>query len=204
MESFWDFLFPSRCPGCAETAGPYWCVRCEAQLRPARLQLEPGLEAWTCGLYSGGLQKAILRFKSDHRSSLHRGLSEVLTRLDLPTDLSAVVPVPSPSRRLRYRGHNPAALLARPLAQSLGVPLRHVLTCSSQQAAKGLTGTQRREAAQRFWVAAPIEGHVLLVDDVVTTGSTVSECARRLREAGASRVSVAALARAELRACQAI
>lgn len=198
MEAFWDFLFPPRCPGCAEVAGPYWCVRCEAQLQPARLQLASGLEAWTCGVYSGSLQRAILRFKGDHRSSLQRGLTEVLARLDLPADLSCVVPVPSPAGRLRYRGHNPVALLARPLALTLGVPLRHALTCSGRVAAKSLSSDERRQTEGRFAVAAALAGHVLLVDDVVTTGSTVRECAARLREAGASRVTVAALARAEL------
>lgn len=199
MEAFWDWLFPPRCPGCAESAGPHWCVPCEAQLSPARQQLAPGLDVWTCGVYSGALQRAILRFKGDHRSSLQRGLSEVLVRLDLPPDLAAVVPVPSPARRLRYRGYNPVGLLARPLAMCLGIPLRHGLACSGQVAAKALSGDQRRQAAARFYATGPSEGHVLLVDDVVTTGSTAIECATRLLEAGAARVSVAALARAEVR-----
>lgn len=199
MDTFWDWLFPPRCPGCAESAGLYWCSRCEAHLQPARGELAPQVEAWTCGPYQGPLQRAILRFKSDYRSSLQRGLSEVLTRLNLPTDLSAVVPVPSPRARLRFRGYNPVALLAKPLALSLGVPLRHALECSSRLSAKSLTGVQRREAGVRFSACSSLQGHVLLVDDVVTTGSTATECAQRLREAGAARVSVAALARAEIR-----
>ena len=204
MEAFWDWFFPPRCPGCAEAQGPYWCAGCEAQLRPARFEVAPGLDAWTCGVYSGGLQRAILRFKGDHRASLQRGLSEVLARLDLPSDLAAVVPVPSPARRLRYRGHNPVALLARPLALCLGVPLRHALACTGGGvAAKGLSGQERRQVEARFFATGAVEGHVLLVDDVVTTGSTASECAQRLLEAGAGRVSVAALARADLRKARA-
>jgi len=204
MEAFWDLFFPPRCPGCAESAGPHWCVRCEAQLSPARQHLAPGVEAWTCGVYSGSLQRAILRFKGDHRSSLQRGLSEVLARLDLPADLEAVVPVPSPARRLRYRGHNPVALLARPLSLCLGVPLRQVLACTGGAAAKSLSGDERRQAAARFYATGAVNGHVLLVDDVVTTGSTATECASRLLEAGARRVSVAALARAEVRLSSAV
>lgn len=200
MEVFWDLFFPPRCPGCAQAQGPYWCAACEAQLAPARFDVAPGLAAWTCGVYSGSLQRAILRFKGDHRSSLQRGLSEVLARLDLPADLTAVVPVPSPARRLRYRGHNPVALLARPLAQCLGVPLRNALACTGTAAAvKGMSGEERRQVEARFYATGSVQGHVLLVDDVVTTGSTASECADRLLEAGAARVSVAALARADLR-----
>jgi ComF family protein len=102
-----------------------------------------------------------------------------------------VVPVPLHPRRLRARGFNPAGLLARALARELGVrcgpvALRRVRDTPSQ------TGLDRRARRRNlrgaFAPRGPVAPRVWLVDDVVTTGSTLAEAARALQRAGATHV----------------
>jgi ComF family protein len=102
-----------------------------------------------------------------------------------------VVPVPLHARRLRARGFNPAGLLARALASELGarcdpVALRRVRDTPSQT---GLDRrARRRNVRNAFAPRRPVPPRVWLVDDVVTTGSTLTEAARALRRAGAKHV----------------
>jgi len=114
-----------------------------------------------------------------------------------------VVPVPLHARKLRQRGFNQAEMIARAalkLTAAQRFELQTVLERTREtQSQIGLSRHQRRENLRgAFAVTAPeeIRGRdVLLVDDVFTTGTTVSECARVLRRAGAAKVCVATVAR---------
>jgi ComF family protein len=109
-----------------------------------------------------------------------------------------VVPVPLHSQRLRSRGFNPAALLARRVAEEVGarcapMALRRVRDTPSQT---GLDRrARRRNVAGAFECKHEMPGTVWLVDDVATTGATLSECARVLRRRGARRVVAICVAR---------
>jgi ComF family protein len=127
-------------------------------------------------------------------------LGGALADLLLP-DLAAVdlvVPVPLHWQRRWARGYNQAELIARPLAERLGVPLRQAL-----RRRRGTTpqATLSREARRRnlkspFAGRAVLAGErVLLVDDVVTTGATLHAAAERLRSQGAGTIIAAAVAR---------
>ena len=111
-----------------------------------------------------------------------------------------VTAVPLSTARMRERGYNQAAMLAFPLALSLGTPyrpgcLKRVRETLTQV---GLTRTERRDNVSGAFRAAPVlvKGKcILVVDDVTTTGSTISACAEALLEGGASEVYVVTLAR---------
>jgi len=116
--------------------------------------------------------------------------------------VQAVVPVPLHWRRRWARGYNQAEAVARELATSLGVPLgagwlRRVKPASQHAQPSASAREANIRGAFRCRPRASLTGRtVLLVDDVMTTGSTVGEAARMLRQAGAGRVVVAVLARA--------
>jgi ComF family protein len=116
------------------------------------------------------------------------------------------VPVPLHPARLRERGYNQALELARPLARAWDVPLAEALLARTRSTAAQANldaKARRRNLRDAFeFHGAVLDGkepaalHVVLVDDVMTTGTTLRECARVLKRAGFSRVDVWALARA--------
>jgi ComF family protein len=156
------------------------------------------------GPYEGLLREVVLRLKQ--RSG--EGLAEVIGRLWAENDLlrlrglgaDVVVPIPLHWRRHWQRGYNQSHALARVLAGRLGVAcrprwLRRVRN-SPKQTAQSPAG--RRENVRGAFQARPgldLSGKtVLLIDDVLTTGSTASEAARALRVARPARIVVAVLA----------
>jgi ComF family protein len=163
------------------------------------------------GSYENGLRELIhlLKFNGVRPAAnvLGRMLAEAISALGLEpsTKSIAVIPVPLYRAKFRQRGFNQAELIARAaikitaaadrLHLSPGILVRKRDTSSQI----GLTSHQRRENVRSaFGVAQPQvvkDREVLLVDDVFTTGATVSECARVLRRAGATRVWVATVAR---------
>jgi ComF family protein len=112
-----------------------------------------------------------------------------------------IVPVPLHPARLRERGFNQAELLAKTLTQKIGVPvfaaLERIRYTTTQTAFDRIDRTENLHNAFRLRKKVTVrELQVLLVDDILTTGSTLSECARVLREAGARSVYAVTAARA--------
>jgi ComF family protein len=171
----------------------------------------PFVKAVAYGSYEGGLRELIHLLKYDgvrpSANVLGRMLAEAVAILlpQLEGKRTVVVPVPLHSRKLRQREFNQAELIARAALKFLGTPEKFELSPRVLQRRRetqsqiGLSRHQRRENMRgAFGVIAAdeIKGRtVLLVDDVYTTGTTVSECARMLRRAGASKVFVATVAR---------
>ena len=111
-----------------------------------------------------------------------------------------LIPVPLHAKRLRERGYNQALELTRLLSQRLHLPIENQIVQRRlhTQPQSDLSGdTRRRNMRQAFQLKSPVVyRHVALIDDVVTTGSTVNELARVLRQAGVEMIQVWAIARA--------
>lgn len=129
-------------------------------------------------------------------------MADVLTR-ELGAKLAAVellVPVPLGRRRLRTRGYNQAALLAKALAARTGIPAREGLLARTRdtRTQTALGPTERwANVAGAFRAVVPLAGtRVALVDDVLTTGATLAACAAALAASGAAAVGAVTFARA--------
>jgi ComF family protein len=159
--------------------------------------------AYTYGSYEGALRELIHLFKYGKIEPLASRFGDWLTSaLPRETAFDVVVPVPLHWWKRWQRGFNQAELLAREVARRWQAPLLSVLRRKKYTAAQaGLTNAQRRRnAAGAFAVHGRLDGkHVLLVDDVLTTGATASACARALKRAGAARVTLLTLARTDRR-----
>lgn len=174
-------------------------------------RIDPPFErAAAYGSYDSGLRDLIHLLKYEQvrpaANILGRMLAEVISGLEtaFTRDVITLVPVPLHARKLRQRGFNQSELIAR-VALKVRGNRRFVLNPHGLERRRetksqiGLSSHQRRENLRgAFAVTEPakLAGHeILLVDDVFTTGTTASECARVLRRAGAAKVWVATVAR---------
>jgi len=169
---------------------------------PCRTELPVWDYARAAARYEGPLRDALHALKFEKRRSLARPLGDLVLEqcgADLAADVDALVPVPLGQARERERGFNQARLIAERLAASLD---RHVksgwLTRVRPTASQSDLGAEERRANVRgaFVASADVAGrHVVVVDDVLTTGATAAECCRALRQAGARAVGVLSVAR---------
>lgn len=173
------------------------------EVRCRRCDDEPFTAARACGAYEGALRASVLALKREPHVSprLARLLSETQAREPL-NGATRIIPVPLHHQRQRERGFNQAAALGRALARLSKLPLDEwsvARSLHSERHRAGMDARARRESiAGAFTIERPrlIEGErVLLVDDVFTTGATVSACAGALKEAGALEVFVLTVAR---------
>lgn len=215
-----DILFPRRCPWCDRVLG-FSSAACSCEARRAATALpaaalqprfgsdENQLDAlWACYLYEEPVRSAIHRMKFEGQSHLAAPLGQRLAaccRQVVPAgSFDMLVPVPASPKRLKSRGYNQSALMADEMAKQLGVPctgaaLRKVRHTRPQME---LNRAGRLQNLRGAFVADGVVAmrRVLLVDDIVTTGSTLNECAAALRAAGAGWVGALCLASAEKRA----
>lgn len=219
-----DTLFPFVCLGCGRE-GSSMCADCLAgvpRLVPPRFCVvcaEPdvlGRCGWCLAspvavdgirapyVYSRDslVRRALIQFKfGDVRAmaaELAGHLAECVARYGLDAD--AIAPVPSHPRRLRERGFNQAALLAAELGKATGVEVREALLARTSDAPSQLSVAGRvnrwSNVADSFVCEEPVNGmKLLLIDDIVTTGATMSACASALKESGAREVWGLAVAR---------
>lgn len=196
-----DLLFPPHCAGC-DRVGSLLCPRCLARIvRPPARRLEWFDDVAVCAEYQEPISTAIHAFKYDGQVRLAEPLGALLlsriSEIGWPVDAVCAVPL-HPSRQ-RERGYNQAELLAAVVARTTGwrlesSGLRRVRETASQV---HLDARQRRDNVDGAFAAEPdlVSGQrVLLVDDVLTTGATLSACACALCQAGAARVYGATIA----------
>jgi ComF family protein len=199
------------CGGCwssVERITPPVCLACgvpvpsDAPCAECRAAAPAFDYARAASAFGGAVREAIHGLKFGGRRSVARPLGDLIVEqcggalADRP---QALVPVPLARSRRRARGFNQSTLLAERIGERLGVPVRtHWLARSRATAPQtDLPAAERRaNVAGAFVASSAVAGqHVVLVDDVITTGATVGECARALRAAGAARVGVLAVAR---------
>ena len=213
ISSLMDLLFPPKCAFCRrllDGAGDAWCSSCSESLPftfdSGRQEGEHYDFCISPLYYKGAVRKSILRFKFKGASSYADVYGKILADCvrenpDIGQDVISWVPLSG--KRERSRGYDQAMLLALATALQLNdVAVETLKKPRDVRAQSELSGIEERSAniSGAYEATDPelIDGKcVLLIDDIVTTGSTLSECAKVLLEAGAARVVCAALARGE-------
>ena len=192
------------CTRCAlplpETAGDrQLCGRCISNL--------PAFDyCYSLFRYEDDIIQLVHQLKFGEKISYARSLGELLCRrlqaeIAQPGNLpDCLLPVPLHNRRLRQRGYNQSIEIARVISRKLSIPIEYNLVVRQRHTAaqSGLNARQRRKNVRNaFRVSGEVKyRHMLIIDDVVTTGTTVNELARLLKQHKVSRVGVLSLARA--------
>ena len=206
---FLDFLFPPHCPSChayVERCG--FCTSCAQRLIGVRRIIGGGMAeqlagTWVLAHYREGVRDLLRALKYRKKRSALTVLRTILTEgegvlSDLPSPLLAV-PVPLAQERKKERGFNQTEELFSAWFAAHGIPFVSVLVRTRETAPLyEMTRMERRQELRgAFALAADadVQGKdILLVDDIMTTGATLTECARVLHHGGARRVYAIALA----------
>jgi len=192
-------LLPTECAACG-ALGPSPCPGCRAALRPAPALPTPvALDRLRSLLsYEGAGRELVARLKYRNARASLPWLAAGMAALVDRDEVDLVSWVPTTARRRRSRGFDQGRLLARAVAAALGRPCQATLHRLAGPAQTGRTLAERR-AGPRFRAKGRPGGRVLLVDDVCTSGATMTAAARALRAAGVARVEGLTTARAPRR-----
>lgn len=206
-----DLLFPNKCVLCRklltkDETDLCHCCRSEISEHPKPKRAIPFLESWTAlWYYEGNVRSSLLRYKFSNQRSYAAVYGRLLAMKLLrehPEGFDVLTWIPiSPLRRLR-RGYDQVQLLAQAVGNELGMEVTPTLKkIRHNKPQSGIAGQAQRRAnvlgVYQAMEADRFRGkRVLLLDDIVTTGSTLSEAARILLTAGAAQVNGAAVAAA--------
>ncbi|AEY64378.1 putative amidophosphoribosyltransferase [Clostridium sp. BNL1100] len=218
MIAFIEYIFPPRCALCntiLKAGVPiYICEKCVGEIDYYKnsilsLNLPVGIQNYCDGIlcvgrYSDFLKEAVRRFKFSNKSSYYRTFGKLLalkienTRQLVSFDI--IVPVPLHKSRQKQRGYNQAELMAEQIAKTLKIPCgKNLLIKSSATKSQSMLKRTERLLNLEDAFMAVNDGliankNILLIDDIVTTGSTVNQCCKALKQAGAERVIAGVIA----------
>lgn len=211
LDPLLSLVFPPVCEICDRpSSDPSLCRECRAKIvliKTPQRTVEGFFydRLFVASVYDGVMKELLQRYKFAGRRSLKEFfchmLLECIEHYLVDENYDGVLAVPLDSARLHERGFNQSSLLAKMLAKKKNLP--HLSSClyrSASQVPQSKLGKnmRRTNVENKFKVMSPDvvkNRSLLLIDDIVTTGHTASECARALKAAGAQRVTVLALAR---------
>jgi ComF family protein len=202
-----NFLFPPVCVVCNKSAH-YFCANCQDKID--FLYFQPKLpllvdqvdQVKILGFYTPPLSVIIKALKYQSLSPIGPILGDLLHKhLQFPSQIDCVTAVPLHPKRWRQRGYNQAELIARQLAIKLNKPYQPLLIRQhhTQNLASTSSDEERTKLIDHAFVTNPdfkekMPTYVLIVDDVVTTGSTLAACAKTLKQAGVQQITAVTLA----------
>lgn len=223
LQNFLDFCFPHSCILCHEHSHRNidLCIHCENELPliqhhchccgiplPSDIQIcgkclkrkPPFDKTYPLFHYKTPIIQMITSLKFHQQLVMSQVLGKLLAKhIILTQKPDYILPVPLHPKRLKERGFNQALEIARPMAKQLNIPIATNI-CKRVRNTQAQTSIpaklRRKNVKEAFQMIYPVQAkHIVILDDVITTGSTVLELSRTLRKAGAKTIEVLCCAR---------
>lgn len=214
----WDeiekIVFPQCCLICGKVVPKIWCKQCKRELYQKaifRVENKKEKECYfekqiSIFLYEGKIRNLLLDYKFGDKSYLYKIFSEIVIKNEkicgILKKYDIIIPVPIHKKRKKQRGYNQTALMAREIANSIDglkveekavEKIKHTLpqsTLSKEQRKQNVQGVYKVEKKEKIE-----QKSIILLDDIYTTGSTVSAIAKMLKENGAKEILVLTIAK---------
>lgn len=214
FEKILEIIYPRKCAICKSLISEdYTCKKCKKNLEYICINDKIDkvenkyFDFLICSyFYSSIIREKILDFKFKNKKYLYKFLAnKLLDNLKKHSNtFDIIIPVPISLKRFFERGYNQSSLIAKFLSKSLNKPVgKFILIKTKNNKKQSILGIKEREAnvknTYQVFNANIISGkNLLLIDDIYTTGATVNECSKILKQNGAKNIIVATIAKAEL------
>jgi ComF family protein len=193
-----DLLFPERCIVCGVISNSI-CEACSFQIKPFRGADVPNIDqCWSASAYDGSIRTTVISYKSGRREFAGGIAKALIKTVDFMkssnpkgcNQFDAIVAIPTTQRKISERGFDTVGEIALEVSKISSVPYLRALTLIRPVNDQvGLNPQERKvNVSGAFKAIQPSPAKVLLLDDVITTGSTIATAARALRVAGAQKI----------------
>lgn len=203
-----ELIYPTTCGMCEKICDSYICNKCKLRLNKL-LKLntikykDKYFDSHTYLFkYEEGIREKILQYKFNEKSYLYKFFSEIIiNNCNLKNNYDIILPVPIHKKRKLKRGYNQSELIAKELAKKFNIEYYNNIlvkevnnlpqsTLNKTQRIKNVLGIYKITNSQKIENKS-----ILLIDDIYTTGSTVNECAKILKQCGVQKIDVLTLAK---------
>ena len=211
IETILNLIYPNVCGFCGDINNENICTECSKKIEKYKiLRIEKSTSKYIeqqCFIYKyeGEIREAILKFKFQEKAYLYRTFTKIildnLEVCEYIKKFDIIIPVPIHRKRRLERGYNQSELVANEISKQLIIHTEKNILIKIRNNPKQSTLKleERKSNVKKVYEVKKNQKikdkKILLIDDIFTTGNTVNECAKKLKEAGASKVSVLTIAR---------
>jgi len=205
LDTILAIVAPHDCLAC-QAEGSLLCKACLDSLPPTPIKQLAGSDLETvqsATVYGAVAKDLIWKLKSSGAQEAAKIMASRMSKLLPPSQRGLIVPVPTASSRVRRRGYDQSHLIAKALSRQTRLPYLNCLKRQGQAHQVGASREQRKSQLNNaFRIKSPQlikNAHIILVDDVVTTGATLESAARLLKQAGAAQIAAITFAQPQMR-----
>ena len=203
-----ELIYPKTCGMCGEISKSYLCSKCKQKIKNL-LKLNTMIYKdkyfnWHTYLfkYEGEIRDKLLKYKFRDYSYLYKFFSEIIiNNCNLKNNYDIIMPVPIHKKRKQTRGYNQSELIAKEIAKKLNIKYTNNVLIKTIDTVPQSTLSQSQRTSNVLGIYKVINSqiikdkNILLIDDIYTTGSTVNECSKVLKQNGAKLVDVLTIAK---------
>ncbi len=206
-----DYIYPPVCGICGDINKNHICNKCYKSIRLLKKSVINNYDKkyYSKHLYifkyEGIIRKKIIEYKFENKAYLYKTFNEIFIKDKIACNFikkhNVIMPVPISNKRKRDRGYNQSELICKELSKDLNIPAYTdvVIKYKDNKAQSALNKLERIKNAENVYMINNIDKiknkKVLLLDDIYTTGSTVNEIAKKLKQSGAMEIGVITIAK---------